>query len=146
MFPFTIALALFIWHTRAFSKFNLICTQPPNGTNFVLAPNTRSSVHILLSTVTVILPFTWSILHLNFPTIHRMTLVLGKACQNTIDSRIKIKRVLFTITVLEYLIGTAFSDSESPKSFKGNSDNQTRTYLENMGYFVLEWDDPNIWA
>ncbi|KAI4157208.1 MAG: hypothetical protein LQ342_008457 [Letrouitia transgressa] len=59
------------------------------------------------------------------------------------DSKTKIKWMLFTILVPEYLMGKAISERYSVEStsqpYSKKHPPSVRIYLANMGYFVLDW-------
>ncbi|OCL13489.1 hypothetical protein AOQ84DRAFT_414796 [Glonium stellatum] len=132
-------------------SFKPNCTLPPPGTNYVSAPNTRSTLTILWSNLSTILLCTWSIQHLNVPAMRPDTdSALEKMKRSILDFRIKVKWMLLTILVPEYLVGKAFGERLAAKAgvkamFALVSERVTweevHAYMANMGYFVLQIDN-----
>jgi len=128
-------------HSNASSYFKPQCPVPPPGTNYVAGANTRSTLGILWDFLSMIILCTWNIQHLNVPAIQRRPdTMLGRTWQTILNSRVKIKWMIFTIFVPEFLVGKAFGERVAGKWGWGRK-NLARGYLANMGYFVLHWKD-----
>ena len=119
------------------SYFQPECTHPPNGTNFVGNPNTRSTMGIIWSVLSIIILCTLNILHLNVPAIRPPTKSKWRKVWYKIwDSKTKLKWMLFTILVPEFIMAKALSEEQ----------HDIHTHLANMGHFILDWGDPTTWT
>ncbi|KAI1140263.1 hypothetical protein F5Y05DRAFT_311046 [Hypoxylon sp. FL0543] len=126
------------------SSFKPNCTLPVASVNYVAGPNTRSTLSIVWNCFSVIILCTWSILHLNVPPIRRAEGFRGKIRLTILASITKIKWMVITILVPEYLLGKALSELLAVRALKndihdlGKEWGPTHCYLANMGYFVLD--------
>jgi hypothetical protein len=140
-------LGLLRGHSLA-SSFTPNCTLPLSGTNYVYGPNVRSTFTIFWNCLSVILLCTWNIQHLNVPALRKEAKMFQKIWWTVLDSRTKIKWMLFTILTPEYLVGKALGEklaaqagvriwsAESEFGYK-----EIHGYMANMGYFVLDLGD-----
>ncbi|KAE9374862.1 hypothetical protein N431DRAFT_503621 [Stipitochalara longipes BDJ] len=158
-------LLAIVGHSHA-SSFSPECTVPPPGTSYVSSPNIRGTTSILLNCLSIILLCTWNIQHLNIPASRAepKSSIQG-VWWAILDSRTKIKWMIFTILVPEYLIGKAFGERLAAKAgvklvkksqlLDPNSSAEQPTeasdvveplqwedihaYMANMGYFVVDF-------
>lgn len=144
---FIVALASFPRSTLSSQTFQPNCTIPPPGTNYVSGPNTRSTLAILWNCLSIILLCTWSILHLNVPLIRpRPGGLLQKWHWQLLDASVKIKWMVLTVLMPEYLMGKAFNEWLNVLAVGRNTGawetwDPIQIYLANMGYFVLDVGD-----
>jgi len=131
---------IFAVRGQASSYFKPECPIPPPGTNYVAGPNTRSTLGILWDCLSIIILCTWNIQHLNVPAIQpRARGILPRMWQVILKSRVKIKWMIFTVFVPEYLVGKALSErAAATDAIEWNQMSMTQRYLANMGYFVLD--------
>ncbi|KAI0896522.1 hypothetical protein F4806DRAFT_495824 [Annulohypoxylon nitens] len=135
------------------SSFKPNCTLPTNTVNYVSGPNTRSTLSIVWNCTSVIILCTWSIQHLNVPAIHHSNKFMKKICISIQDSVTKVKWMVLTILVPEYIVGKALNMFLSARKMesKMRAENNIVTeewglvhsYLANMGYFVLDTEPYN---
>lgn len=139
------------------STFRPNCTSPPHGTTYVSALNLRSTLSIVWECLAVIILCTWSVQHLNVPAIRPRPKTFLEMLKNALhDNLTKVKWMILTILLPEYLIGKALSErnaarsslewtqpSRSPQTGQphGVPDHKwdkIHAYMANAGYFVLD--------
>ncbi|KAI0838767.1 hypothetical protein F5Y06DRAFT_43912 [Hypoxylon sp. FL0890] len=133
------------------SSFKPNCTLPADSVNYVTGANTRSTLSIVWNCFSVIILCTWNVLHLNVPPIRRAEGFWAKIWLTIIASTTKIKWMVVTILVPEYLLGKALSERLSVKTALSPSERNHPMFgtiggewgavhccLANMGYFVLD--------
>ena len=133
--------ALLLGGSHAYSTFKPDCTLPPPGTNYVAGPNTRSTLMILWNCLTIIILCTWNILHLNVPAMRPEPESLLQKWRWTIsDFMKKVKWMLVTILVPEFLVGKALGDFVAAR--EACKKNNT------LGTALMIWSKPTwlIWA
>ncbi|KAE9369080.1 hypothetical protein N431DRAFT_469014 [Stipitochalara longipes BDJ] len=137
------------WEPVHCSTFKPDCTLPSNSTNYVSGPNTRGTMSILWNCLSIIFLCTWSIQHLNVPAMRPQTnSTRQKIWWAILDSRTKIKWMIFTILVPEYIVGKALNEmvavntriSRGP-GFGGDRWDKVTMYMANMGYFIVDFRD-----
>jgi hypothetical protein len=146
-----IALALFLFFDLIFaSSFNPNCTLPQEGTNYVNGPNVRGTFDILWNCLSIFLICSWNILHLNVPAERpRPRNFVQKIWWAILDSRAKVKWMLFTILMPEFLVGKALNDWMAAKATSidmaefvagdGVEWKRVHCYFCNMGGFVVDF-------
>jgi hypothetical protein len=143
---------VFVGHGQASSTFKPNCTLPPPGTSYVAEPNTRSTLGILWNCLSIIILCTWNIQHLNVPAIRPPANgVLQQMWWAILDSRVKVKWMIVTILVPEFLVGKALGEWLSARTSVNDAKyfqpskmahwEMVHAYLANMGYFVLDLGD-----
>jgi hypothetical protein len=92
------------------SAFRPNCTLPPSTANFVSAPNSRGTLDILWSCLSVIILCIWTVLHLNVPvqivpksTSQKYGLKFGRLLG-------KVKWMSLMVVAPELLLGKAMVD------------------------------------
>ncbi|KAK0712654.1 hypothetical protein B0T26DRAFT_714882 [Lasiosphaeria miniovina] len=145
------SLWLFVHVSQALTSFRPECPLPSPGTEFVSGPNVRSTLSIVWNCLSVIFLCTWNIQHLNVPALRRRPNgFLQKMWWRILDSRTKLKWMIFTVLAPEYLVGKALGERLAVRGtdwfLNGNAlDNapfeSIHGYLCNMGYFILDVDD-----
>jgi hypothetical protein len=96
---------------------------------------------ILWNCLSIIFLCTWSIQHLNVPAMRPHTdNTWQKIWWAILDSRTKIKWMMFTILVPEYIVGKALNELLANNERFSNWDKVT-TYMANMGYFIIDFGD-----
>jgi len=106
-----LSCALLLGGCDAYSTFKPDCTLPPAGANYVAGPNIRSTMTRLWNCLSIILLCTWNIQHLNVPAIRpeaKSTLQIWWWVSP--GSRTKVKWMLFTIFMPEFLVGKALGE------------------------------------
>ncbi|KUJ21324.1 uncharacterized protein LY89DRAFT_553621, partial [Mollisia scopiformis] len=138
------------------------CTLPPPGSNYVAGLNVRSTTGILWNCLSIIILCTWNIQHLNVPPIQDSPHGLEKIWRPIWESRVKVKWMIITILVPEFLVGKALGEMLSARqsvkdmqlSMSGSETilhaqpvrvpkvpwGMVHGYMANMGYFVLDWE------
>ena len=147
LLPSILLYAIHIQRSDGLSAFIPNCTCPPSETSYVSGPNIRSSLSIFWSATSIIVLCTWNILHLNVPRLRRPTKSkLKKLWWKVWDTKTKVKWMIFTFLVPEYILGKAISEAKASKAIFADEEKSeihtVRTYLANIGYFVLDWGDP----
>lgn len=140
------ACVLLAGHSEASSTFKPNCTIPPAGTNYVAGPNVRSTLTILWNCLSIILLCTWNIQHLNVPAIRPPAKgFFQKKWRAILDLRPKIKWMLFTIFIPEFLVGKALGEWRAARYICSQDEDWelVHAYMANMGYFVLDCGDPS---
>ncbi|KAK1751514.1 hypothetical protein QBC47DRAFT_391990 [Echria macrotheca] len=147
------------------SSFNPECPLPPPGTTYVSGPNIRSTTGILWNCVSIMILCTWSIQHLNVPSIRPEKKGFIPSMWRTVQKTgIKIKWMVITILVPEYILSkslggwVATRDALDMLYGEPGLENPWETLhirLANLGYFVLDmgetWPataaafDDNVW-
>lgn len=149
---FSMALSL-VWlvlsQSGQASGFKTNCTLPQPGTAYVSGPNTRGTMTILWNCLSIIFLCTWSIQHLNIPAGRpRTKSTLKSIWWAILDSRTKIKWMMFTAFIPEYLVGKAYGELLAAKggvkdlaeyAVEGIEWEDVHAYLANMGYFVVDF-------
>jgi len=125
------------------NTFKPECSLPPPGTNFVSGPNTRGTLGILWNCLSIIILCTWSIQHLNVPRYRGEPRSLSQSLWWAfLDSLTKLKWMVVTVFVPEYLVGRALSELLVARQFRSHGlFSLVQTYMANMGYFVLDMGD-----
>ncbi|KUJ07171.1 uncharacterized protein LY89DRAFT_660914 [Mollisia scopiformis] len=147
----SLVLLLLPQYTQA-ENFKPNCTIPPPGATYVSGPNTRGTTTILWNCLSIIFLCTWNIQHLNIPAGRpRAKSWLQSTWWAILDSRTKIKWMIFTILVPEYLVGKAFGEWLAAKEGvsyvkRWYPENvieweTVHVYMANMGYFVVDFRD-----
>jgi hypothetical protein len=162
-------LLLAIAHHAQASTFNPECTLPPPGTAYVSGPNIRGTTSILFNCLSIIFLCTWNIQHLNVPAARSQPKSSIQGIWWAIlDSRTRLKWMIFTILVPEYLTGKAFAERVAASAgvkrmkriLREPNDEVERArvkllndaveslqwegihvYMANMGYFVVDFSD-----
>ena len=144
---------VFAREVRAQTSFDPNCTLPRNIVNFVSSSSVRGTLDILWSALFTILICTWTVQHLNVPEQTPDCL----KWQDTVKESLKrggtrIKWMLITLIVPEFLVGRAFQDfmmarksEHQMKEFdETNHVKWTRThfYYANMDGFLLKVGSP----
>ena len=133
-----------------FTKLN--CTVPDHGAAFLSAPAVRSTLDITWNCVAVLIICTWSILHLNLPPQTPIdsssTLAVLKRALHRAWT--KIKWMLITLVAPELVLGKAVNDTVSTKILAKQFDKFARadkvpwtrkhTYFANMGGFGIKFN------
>ncbi len=137
------SLALLVGRTAATQTFTPECTLPPPGTNYVSGPNTRSTLSILWNCISIIVLCTWTIQHLNVPELRPDSRHFGQRLWwRMVDATTKLKWMILTILIPEYLVGRALGDwlvARSMRRYFGWG--TVESHMANMGYFVLDVGD-----
>jgi hypothetical protein len=137
------------------SAFQPNCTLPPEHTLFVSGPNVRGTLSILWNCISILILCTWNIQHLNIP-VRRPYLDntvkygwLWKAWWAALDSRIKLKWMILTILMPEYIMGKAVNSWISARvgyrmlrklPHEGEQPLQMiHAYFANMGGYYLDF-------
>ncbi|CZR67162.1 uncharacterized protein PAC_17061 [Phialocephala subalpina] len=147
----SLVLFLLAPHAQA-SSFKPNCTIPPPDTSYVSGPNVRGTTSILWNCLSIIFLCTWNIQHLNVPAQRpKAKGVFQGIWWAILDSRKKIKWMIFTMLVPEYLVGKAFGEKLAAKSGVQVMEDNARkagvgwdeihAYMANMGYFVVNFSD-----
>lgn len=128
----------------ASSTFYPNCTLPSSTVNFVSSASVRGTLDILWSSLFTLLICTWTVQHLNVP---EQTSDCTKWQEIIKRGRTKVKWMLVTLIVPEFLVGRAFQDfimarksCHQMKEFAERDGIQwtlTHAYYANMGGFVL---------
>jgi len=135
-------LVLLIDFAAATTTFKPECSLPPPGTNYVAGPNTRSTLSILWNCLSIIFLCTWSIQHLNVPAMRREPWGFWqKQWWKVLDSMTKVKWMILTILIPEYLVGRALGEWLAALKMVELGWTMTDAYMANMGYFVLDVSD-----
>ena len=132
------------------SSFSPHCSLPSEGTNFVFEPDSRGTLTIFWSCISIIIICTWNILHLNIPEERpRPRNYLQKLWWLIVGSQTQVKWMLFTILVPEFLVGKAFNDWMAAKATAidmselaakdGVEWEGIHCYFCNMGGFVVDF-------
>ncbi|KAI9737188.1 MAG: hypothetical protein M1834_000781 [Cirrosporium novae-zelandiae] len=130
------------------------CTIPPHTVNYVSAPNTRGTLQILWSCLSVLLLFSWTAQHLNVPLQSTPQNWKQKLRRRIWRFHIKIKWMIITLIAPEFIAFKAASDFISARKLKANykdfaaqdsvSWSISHTFLANMGGFAVQFiDDSN---
>ena len=137
------SLVLFVGRGAATQTFQPECTLPPPGTNYVSGPNTRSTLSILWNCLSIVVLCTWTIQHLNVPGLRPEPKHYGqKLWWQMVDATTKLKWMILTILIPEYLIGRALGDWLVARAIRRSFGWGTvGAYMANMGYFVLDVGD-----
>jgi hypothetical protein len=141
--------------TAAASSFKPNCTLPTEGVNYVSGPNVRGTLTILWNCLSIVLLCTWNILHLNIPASRSHTQSLVKrALWAILDSRTKVKWMIFTVLAPEYLVGKALNDWLSARwefedfaniaRVEGTEWETVHGYYANLGGFVLDFTELEV--
>ncbi|RDW60206.1 hypothetical protein BP5796_11812 [Coleophoma crateriformis] len=93
-------------------SFTVECTLPPQTTNFITAPNARGTLEILESGFLCVLVCIWTVQHLNVPQQRdgRSRGLSGKWYWQLKLLRTRLKWMLVTLILPEFLVGKALSD------------------------------------
>ncbi|KAI0137871.1 hypothetical protein F4776DRAFT_89573 [Hypoxylon sp. NC0597] len=144
---FICALLMLISYSQS-SSFKPNCTVPIDSVNYVAGPNTRSTLSIVWNCFSVIILCTWNVLHLNVPPVRHAQGFWKNTCLAIMASTTKIKWMVVTTLVPEYLLGKALSERLAVKAtlpliekhipMAGKEWGEIHCYLANMGYFVLD--------
>ncbi|KAE8442967.1 hypothetical protein EG329_002505 [Mollisiaceae sp. DMI_Dod_QoI] len=121
------------------------------GTTYVSGQNVRGTTTILWNCLSIIFLCTWNIQHLNVSAARPQTdSTLQSIWWAILDSRRRIKWMVFTMIVPEYLVGKAFGEWLGAKrgvpEMVFNADDgiewgKIHSYIANMGYFVVDFSD-----
>jgi hypothetical protein len=151
----TLLLALLVQSASASTSFSPNCTLPADIVNFVSSAGVRGTLDILWSSLFTLLICTWTVQHLNVPkqtddcggALDRVKEALKRSCT-------KIKWILVTLIVPEFLVGRAIQDWMMAKKSRRQMRKFTRqdgvkwtwthAYYANMGGFVLEVDTTSV--
>jgi hypothetical protein len=109
-------LKLCLIHVTLATTFHPNCTIPPEGSNYVAEPNVRSTFNILWNAIYTIFVCTWAIQHLNVPAQELRKRSRTRRFLTSFWT--KLKWMLVTIMLPEYLVGKAFGDYISTRRFK----------------------------
>ncbi|KAH9203145.1 hypothetical protein DL95DRAFT_321991 [Leptodontidium sp. 2 PMI_412] len=136
------------------STFHPNCTLPHSIVNFVSAPNSRGTLNLLWSSLSVIILCVWTVHHLNVPVQilpGSTSQMYGLKFQRVIG---KTKWMLLMVLAPELLLGKALVDLlsalHSEKDMKDLADQDgakwtiTHAYFANMGGFYLHLRDTAI--
>jgi hypothetical protein len=134
------------------STFQPNCTLPPGGMNYVSGPNARGTLSILWNCISIFILCTWSIQHLNIPaTRPHTTNFWQKTWWTILDSRTKIKWMILTMLMPEYIMGKALNELLAALSVpelscfeRAKLDTEwtiSHSYFANMGGYVLDFTD-----
>jgi hypothetical protein len=159
-----VLLSFSLMHVALATTFHPNCTVPPPGSNYVAGPNVRSSLDIFWSALYTIFVCTWAVQHLNVPAQepeppkrpkfewHHFWRSVGhqvvswRASLGTFWRTFwrKMKWLLVTIMLPEYLVGRALGDYTAAHKFEKEMDSvsdawtATHGFYANSGGFVLE--------
>lgn len=135
--------------------FSPDCTLPPVNTTFVASPNTRGTLSILWSCLSVIILCTWNIQHLNIPSTHpyfdnsgRRIKCWKRAWWAMKDLWTSLKWMLLTVLIPEYIMGKALSERLAATSSLGTLRSRfgdemelIHAYIMNMGGYFLDFSE-----
>lgn len=148
--PCHLLLLTILVNTGSGYSFDPNCAIPPEGSNLVLSPNIRGTFEILWSSVFTILSCTWTVQHLNIPFQDPLPRKTAWAKTRGIARSlwVKVKWMLTTIMLPEFLVGKALQDryrANSPNSIlediaikSGFRWTKTHSFYADMGGFVLK--------
>jgi hypothetical protein len=133
------------------STFYPNCTFPSAIVNFVSSGNVRGTLDILWSSLFTLLICTWTVQHLNIPQQTKdYDGSWDKLKEAFKRSGTKVKWMLVTLIVPEFLVGRAFQDfmmtKKSCREMRRLAEKDgvkwtlTHAYYANMGGFILEVD------
>ncbi|CAI7619690.1 unnamed protein product [Penicillium pancosmium] len=132
--------------------FSTNCTLPPEDTvKFVKSPNTRGTLDIICSCLSVILICTWSILHLNVPIQPSPRNWKQKFFRALYRTSRKGFWMVVDILSPEWAFAKAFSDYRAVSAVKSDFDNsekkqdtpwsRSHIYFADMGGFTVKFDE-----
>jgi hypothetical protein len=132
--------------------FSTNCTLPPEDTvMFVKSPNTRGTLDIIWSYLSVILICTWSILHLNVPIQSSPQNWKQKYARALYRTPWKGCWMVVNILSPEWAFAKALSDYRAVSAVKSDFDNSekkedipwSRSHISfvNMGGFTVKFDE-----
>lgn len=133
----------------AASTFSPNCTLPPEVVNFMSSTGVRGTLDILWGSLFTLLICTWTVQHLNLPEQTPDPESWQQKLKETLKrSGTKVKWMLVTLIVPEFLVGRAFQDwmmakksLSQMKDFAEEDDVKwtlTHAYYANMGGFILK--------
>lgn len=148
-----------------FSSFQVSCPLPDNITNYVSGPDTRGTLDILWSSLSILLLCTWSIQHLNVPLQFLPTSRRDRACKQRwwrfhlpehqeMNRRLylffrKIKWLAINMMVPELILALALSDLVTARKYLPECERWAQhdgvewslghTYFANMGGFIIRF-------
>ncbi|KAJ5425570.1 hypothetical protein N7465_000640 [Penicillium sp. CMV-2018d] len=136
--------------------FHTNCTYPPETASFVSSPNTRGTLDIVWSCLSVIGLCTWSILHLNVPIQSTPSTKRQKYLRTLRRFSSKLKWVMINIVAPEWAFGRAYSDVSSVRMLKarfaeiqdrdGVPWSDSHIHYANMGGFPIQFVDSDATA
>lgn len=140
---------VFAGEVRAQTSFDPNCTLPSNIVNFVSSSSVRGTLDILWSALFTILICTWTVQHLNVPEQTPDCLTWQDTMKESLKrGGTRIKWMLITLIVPEFLVGRAFQDfmmarksEHQMKEFDETNHvkwTRTHSYYANMGGFALK--------
>ncbi|KAF8861684.1 hypothetical protein BDZ45DRAFT_647304 [Acephala macrosclerotiorum] len=119
------------------------CTAPGKESNLVLSSNIRGTFDILWSSLFTLLICTWTVQHLNIPT--QVPLSRYKIISWVLDLRYKVKWMLLTLVLPEFLVGKALQDYSRARASISYLDGKngyawttTHGFYADMGGYVLK--------
>jgi hypothetical protein len=140
---------LFVHPVRASSTFSPNCTLPSSIVNYVSSTSVRGTLDILWGSLFTILICTWTVQHLNVPEQTRDCSSWHEKLRETLKrGRVKLKWMLVTLIVPEFLVGKALQDLMMARKsldqmrkfveMDGTTWTLTHAFYANMGGFVLK--------
>ncbi|KAF2635030.1 hypothetical protein P280DRAFT_474126 [Massarina eburnea CBS 473.64] len=158
LFSRTILLELTFAHFALATTFHPNCTIPPEGSNYVGGPNVRSTLNIFWNAVYTMFVCTWAVQHRNLPPQtykhkdpnYKWWKVWKLWARIPPTFWTKVKWMLVTILLPEFLVGRALGDYISANYFakeeeQRNANSKWSTkhgFYANSGGFLTECAAP----
>ncbi|KAH8665632.1 hypothetical protein BGZ61DRAFT_366339 [Ilyonectria robusta] len=132
-------------------SFGTNCTLPPDGVGFVSSPNTRGTLDILWTCLSVLLICTWSILHLNVPMQSTPNGKAQKYLRSAHRLFWKLMWMMANVIAPEWPFGKAWADYLSVSSVEKRFEelkeedqvhwSRTHCYFANMGGIAIKFEE-----